>query len=206
VLLASALPFDPCLSDVLATFWVGGVLCLAARWEVNGGGLGELLGLGLRSCGGGGLGVTHVLCTPSLWSTLPPSLHRASASASASDSADGASDRCCLEVIALGGEPIPIGTVSNWARRRHHPEDATSDEGPVANDTILNTGDRNGSTGGRTGGNGGGGVRLLATYGVTEACVYQTVGEVFCDLPRRSGNDDGGEVGVPSGETELGCL
>jgi len=39
-----------------------------------------------------------------------------------------ASCRCdgednCLEVIALGGEPIPIGTVSNWARRRHHPKD-----------------------------------------------------------------------------------
>jgi acyl-CoA synthetase (AMP-forming)/AMP-acid ligase II len=60
------------------------------------------------------------------------------------------------------------------------------------------------------------GLKLLATYGVTEACVYQTAGEVFCpsvynqpsredDIPRHSpGNDYQKLIGQDVGTAFLG--
>ena len=119
VLLASALSFDPCLSDVLATFQARAALALAPRSRLV-----DRLPTILQR-----LSVTHVLCTPTLWGVVnvaPASLP-------------------ALQVVALGGEPIPNLIQRRWAR--------------------TDADDR--------------GCRLLATYGVTEACVYQTAGEIM---------------------------
>jgi hypothetical protein len=67
--------------------------------------------------GGGGLAgvlrqleVTHVLCTPALWSTVE------------TDGRGGAhhphDDFPSLRVVALGGEPIPRAMAGRWARKR----------------------------------------------------------------------------------------
>ncbi|KAG7349146.1 non-ribosomal peptide synthetase family protein [Nitzschia inconspicua] len=142
VLLASSLSFDPCLSDILATFHAGATLAIAPRRSL----LSDLRNVLKR------LRVTHVLCTPTLWSL-----------ATVHDPND--SVRECfpyLERVALGGEPIPKRLVQMWAR-----------ESPEQNDTKF---------------------RLLATYGVTEACVYQTCGEVFSGA---SATNNGQSVGLP---------
>ena len=136
VFLASALPFDPCFSDILATFWAHAVLCISSRSDVRSNLKGELETL---EC-------THVLCTPSLWNTL-----------GSTNRTDERLNK--LQVVALGGEPIPQRTRIRWARN--------------------NNGDE--------------GVRLFATYGVTEACVYQTMGEIFNYEP----------TAEPSGEAEV---
>lgn len=124
VLLASAVSFDPCISDVLATFNAGATLFLATRENLSNR-LHDILLQGR---------ITHVLCTPTLWSTL--SIHH------------DANPACfpCLRVVALGGERIPQQISRTWARKSKNDE---SD------------------------------CRLFATYGVTEACVYQTMGEVL---------------------------
>jgi acyl-CoA synthetase (AMP-forming)/AMP-acid ligase II/ankyrin repeat protein len=138
VLLASALSFDPCLSDILATLAARATLGLARRDELS-----SNLHHALQS-----LDVSNVLCTPTLWSTLQvigvqpanlPTLRR----------------------IALGGEPIPKRIVQVWART------STQDESAC---------------------------RLYATFGVTEACVYQTMGEVF-----RETSSDRTVMGQPVG-------
>ena len=120
VFLASSICFDPCFSDILATLAVGATLAIAPR---------NRLYNDFASCLAQ-TKATHVLCTPTLWSTVSA----------------GPSDFANLEVVALGGERIPKRIVKRWARK----SDVTTR-----------------------------GLRLLATYGTTEACVYQTYGEVF---------------------------
>ncbi|KAL7545143.1 hypothetical protein ACHAWF_008499 [Thalassiosira exigua] len=143
VLLASAISFDPCFSDVLATCEANACLCLAPR-EMLHGRSGDGLGGALKSSE-----ATHVLCTPALWATV----------------LRGPEDFPSLRVAALGGEPVPKATASRWARRR-----ARS------------------SSGARDGEYDRAYPRLYATYGVTEACVYQTCGEVVLE---RDGDDAG---------------
>eukprot|EP00977_Amphora_coffeiformis_P016939 scaffold5364_cov164-Amphora_coffeaeformis.AAC.37 len=125
VLLASAVSFDPCFSDILATINAGATMFLTSRESLSAH-LNETLALG---------NVSHVLCTPTLWSTL--AIHDA-------DPAKFPN----LRVVALGGEHIPKHIIRTWARQ------GAQDNQPC---------------------------RLFATYGVTEACVYQTMGEVFLD-------------------------
>ena len=140
VLLASALSFDPCLSDILATFQAKATLAVAPRTTL----LRDMASVLSEQQ------VTHVLCTPTVWSMVPPpplpcvddnSRHFASS----------------LRVVALGGEPIPKRVVHAWADR----------------------------------------VRLYATYGVTEACVYQTMGLV---TRNGGGNDTNERSGICSGQ------
>ncbi|VEU44272.1 unnamed protein product [Pseudo-nitzschia multistriata] len=96
------------------------------------------------------LRVTHVLCTPTLWGlTL---LHRPTNHPHTAIKEDFP----CLQRVALGGEPIQNSLVVAWARSRAEKEQKNGDS-----ENSLST------------------CRLLATYGVTEACVYQTCGEVF---------------------------
>jgi acyl-CoA synthetase (AMP-forming)/AMP-acid ligase II/ankyrin repeat protein len=125
VLLASAVSFDPCISDVLATFAVRGTLGLARRCDLI-----HNSGHVLRS-----LSVTHVLCTPTFWSTVPTELNLSECSYPN------------LRVIALGGEPIPRPLARAWLSVQNN----------IKHKCLF---------------------QLFATYGVTEACVYQTIGEV----------------------------
>lgn len=113
VLLASALSFDPCLSDILATFQAKATLVISPR---------KLLLQNLAQVLSE-LRVTHILCTSTLWSMVHPQVVLPD-----------------LQVVALGGEPIPKRVVDAWSNRD--------------------------------------GIRLCATYGVTEACVYQTMGQI----------------------------
>ena len=141
VLLASALSFDPCLSDVLATFDARATLAIAPRDALV-----SALSSVLRE-----LQVTHVLCTPTLWSlTL---LHRPRNPETTAIQEDFPH----LERVALGGEPIPKSLVRAWARSR------------PTRDQLYENGENTLPPP----------CRLVATYGVTEACVYQTCGEVF---------------------------
>jgi acyl-CoA synthetase (AMP-forming)/AMP-acid ligase II/ankyrin repeat protein len=141
VLLASALSFDPCLSDVLAAFDTRATLAIAPRDALV-----SALSIVLRE-----LQVTHVLCTPTLWSlTL---LHRPRNPETTAIQEDFPH----LERVALGGEPIPKSLVRAWARSR-----PTQDQPYENGENTLPPP-----------------CRLVATYGVTEACVYQTCGEVF---------------------------
>jgi len=141
VFLASALPFDPCLSDIIATFCVNAALCICPR-ETMKMSLDRIL-MDLEA--------THILCTPSLWSGVDNEVRGELGS---------------LEVVALGGEVMSPRVRSRWARRRNE----------------------------------GGGccvkgkIKLLSTYGVTEACVYQTSGEVFSDDTVVSKGQD---IGLP---------
>ena len=149
VLLASSLSFDPCLSDILATFSCYATLALAPRQVLNS----SLLGPTLRS-----LRVTHILCTPTLWGA-----HMAIEDV-------GATNRLPhLQVVALGGEPIPRRVQRIWARHRDTKSGSKESNGP----------------------------RLLATYGVTEACVYQTAGEIFREEDDGSTKSPGQDVGLP---------
>ncbi|KAL3815880.1 hypothetical protein ACHAXA_010270, partial [Cyclostephanos tholiformis] len=209
VLLASALTFDPCLSDVLATCMANATLCMASRAMMYGrdddcdvdedndnddeeeeedddddddddgdGMCGSIEDgmreseLGRRHAGGLSgvlrqLDVTHVLCTPALWSTV--------------DGRPTVDDYPSLRVIALGGEPIPRSMLGRWARRRR----------------------RRGI--GRDGGMDDGGgwdrehPRLCATYGTTEACVYQSFGEVYVI------EEEGGETSSTSSNGDVKC-
>ena len=140
VFLASALPFDPCLSDIIATYYAGATLCVAPRAVIK-----YDLSSTITD-----LQVTHILCTPSLWNGV-----------------ESESRNClgCLKVVALGGEPMSGRIRGWWGRTRDKFNHVQGD------------------------------LRLLSTYGVTEACVYQTVGEVFADdeLSKEGGQD----VGLP---------
>ena len=150
VLLASALSFDPCLSDILATFQAGATLALASRRDLT-----ANLPTVLQS-----LQVTHVLCTPTLWSTMNTSTTYQWTP----------TDFPCLKAVALGGEPIPKSIVQTWARRRRHRKQ--DDNHKRATDC-----------------------RLFATYGVTEACVYQTMGELVLEKDAPSISLSGQDVG-----------
>jgi acyl-coenzyme A synthetase/AMP-(fatty) acid ligase/ankyrin repeat protein len=119
VLLASNLSFDPCFSDILATWSVGATLQLARP------GCGYLFAHLDH--------VTHILTTPSLWNS-------SMAAAAVSDAASARAVAPRLQVLALGGEQIPPSLRTVWS-------------------TVP-------------------GLRLCATYGVTEACVYQTIGDI----------------------------
>ena len=163
IFLASALPFDPCLSDILATFYAHSTLLISTKslMQTN---LKDVL-YALRA--------THILCTPTLWNTIPISNH-----------ANVMDFLPCLEVIALGGEPIPKRILSIWARRRIKRKMEKSQEQKlqpaeisIKSKTCIDKNDAVVAIEGR--------IKLLATYGVTEACVYQTAGEVFFDM-----NDD----------------
>eukprot|EP00934_Nitzschia_sp_Nitz4_P000110 Nitzschia sp. Nitz4//scaffold120_size68122//38190//41441//NITZ4_006047-RA/size68122-processed-gene-0.37-mRNA-1//1//CDS//3329534287//110//frame0 len=150
VLLASALSFDPCLSDILASFYAHATLALAPRTQL----VTRLPGI-LQA-----LQVSHVLCTPTLWGMMVQE-DTTMASPQAFPS---------LQVVALGGEPIPPLLVQTWARR-------TESADAFSQSTNC---------------------RLFATYGVTEACVYQTAGEIC--LPTQTSQDSqlGGQwVGPP---------
>jgi acyl-CoA synthetase (AMP-forming)/AMP-acid ligase II len=138
VVLASALSFDPCLSDILGTFSARATLAIAPRDSLR-----QILPQVLQS-----MHVTHCLCTPTLWSTM----------ASMGVSRD---DLPALQVVALGGEPLPNHIGRSWAR----PSTDTSDS-----------------------------LRLCATFGVTEACVYQTFGEIRYQT---EGTQKGQDVGMP---------
>jgi len=142
VLLASALSFDPCLSDILASFDARATLAIAPR---------NMLLSGLTAILKK-LKITHVLCTPTLWS-LTLLQHGSGNQEPTSLIKDGFPH---LQCIALGGEPIPNSLVQAWARP--HPKDKSNENSKYIFPKNC---------------------RLLATYGVTEACVYQTCGEVF---------------------------
>jgi acyl-CoA synthetase (AMP-forming)/AMP-acid ligase II/ankyrin repeat protein len=146
ILLASSLSFDPCLSDILATFDAMATLAITSRSSL----LSSLPSV-IRH-----LQVTHVLCTPTLWSlTL------------LQDRGDGVNIKKSfphLQVVALGGEPIPKRIVQVWSRPSSSIESSTTETTHLHLDC-----------------------RLLATYGVTEACVYQTCGEVFQEDPVTTG-------------------
>jgi acyl-CoA synthetase (AMP-forming)/AMP-acid ligase II/ankyrin repeat protein len=139
VLLASAVSFDPCLSDILATFAAKATLAICPRtaWL-------EELPYMLQS-----LHVSHILCTPTVWGNMPGPVQK--------------SDFPHLRVIALGGERIPKRIMREWARSASCVSALTSVDASQQRE-----------------------LRLCATFGVTEACVYQTFGEVFSealDLP-----------------------
>ena len=142
IFLASSISFDPCFSDILATFAAGATLAIAPRRRIYN----EFASCLAQTK------ATHVLCTPTLWSTV----------------AVGPSDLPYLEVVALGGERIPKQIAKRWARRNCDTKSMP---------------------------------RLLATYGTTEACVYQTCGEVLfaendSDTPPAV-SEVGQDVGLP---------
>lgn len=90
VLLASSLSFDPCLSDIIATFYTNGTLVLPRR-DVLQSNMQEIIDE---------FGISHVLCTPSLWRVMPLNGRKPPS----------------LKVIALGGESIPNRIISYWSR------------------------------------------------------------------------------------------
>eukprot|EP00581_Thalassiosira_minuscula_P013959 CAMPEP_0183714800 /NCGR_PEP_ID=MMETSP0737-20130205/9230_1 /TAXON_ID=385413 /ORGANISM="Thalassiosira miniscula, Strain CCMP1093" /LENGTH=1053 /DNA_ID=CAMNT_0025943803 /DNA_START=272 /DNA_END=3433 /DNA_ORIENTATION=- len=153
VLLASAITFDPCFSDVLATCAANATLCIAPREQLYSHGdisssendeNGSYTGLTklLRQ-----MDVTHILCTPTLWATVE---------------GDPPNNVPSLKVVALGGEPIPKAMFGKWARSKTILRKITTEDLPTNDEIIWNKEYP----------------RLYATYGVTEACVYQTCGEV----------------------------
>jgi len=149
VLLASAISFDPCFSDILATINAGATLFLTSRDDLSAH-LRETLTLG---------NVSHVLCTPTLWSTL--AIHD-----------EGSEKFPNLRVVALGGEEIPKHIIRTWARKN------AKDNQPCS---------------------------LFATYGVTETCVYQTMGEVFLDSEPNVGKPFDGIKIVISEQARHNC-
>lgn len=172
VMLASAVTFDPCFSDVLATFLANGALCLAPRVMLHGHGDNDGGDTEVVDEDGGSsyrgltkvlrqLHVTHVLCTPTLWAMVE---------------GDPPMNIPTLQVVALGGEPIPKSMKGRWARKRVI--DKVDDSTSIGFDRDY--------------------PRLFATYGVTEACVYQTCGEVINRLQiNNSAVTLGQSVGLP---------
>ncbi|GKY92879.1 hypothetical protein MPSEU_000257100 [Mayamaea pseudoterrestris] len=128
VLLASSISFDPCLSDILATFSNRATLVIARRESL----VQNLISI-LQT-----MHVTHCLCTPTLWSTTllahdftSEQLHERVSN---------------LQCVALGGEAISAKLLRAWVKPK------------LKSDFCL-----------------------CATYGVTEACVYQTFGAIDND-------------------------
>ena len=189
VFLASSLSFDPCLSDIIATFYSSGCLCFCEREKMKMD-LSFILNV---------LGVTHVLCTPSLWNsvdmvtsnknpTLLSSIGGDNNGNNGNDS-DKSNETSFLnneeknysldnlKVVALGGEVMSGRIKGCWARSKEEALDdnntgKNNEEGVDENgiDKKQYTKKKNQHS-----------LRLLSTYGVTEACVYQTVGEVFAE-------------------------
>lgn len=153
VYLASTISFDPCFSDILATLIYSfstssshqkqtkTTLAISSRmYKMTH--LYELLKY---------MRVTHVLCTPTLWSTVPncasPYANNIGQRQKQQQQQQQLRD---LQVLALGGEAIPKEMLRTWARSRSFSSPSKYNQ-----------------------------LKLMATYGVTEACVYQTIGEVF---------------------------
>lgn len=149
VLLASSVSFDPCLGDILATFTSKSTLVVPCRRHL----VENLLHV-LQY-----FSISHCLCTPTLWSTLSLVPNA------------GPKDLPNLQVIALGGEGIPLSMRNMWARER--------DADVVDDDNRQPPCSTN--------------PRLYATYGVTEACIYQTIGEIFRPKSKHESDD----VGLP---------
>jgi acyl-CoA synthetase (AMP-forming)/AMP-acid ligase II len=172
VLLASSVSFDPCLGDVLATFSARATLVVPRRCRL----LEALLNI-LQD-----FEVSHCLCTPTLWSSVMASSTAAAPSSPLDPSSPPSFDPARpgphlvphLRVLALGGEAIPTSLVRTWARPSAAPENSSGPEVPSEAGSAL---------------------RLFSTYGVTEACVYQTGGEVFRDQPNKGGAASGHVVG-----------
>jgi acyl-coenzyme A synthetase/AMP-(fatty) acid ligase len=93
---------DPCLSDCLATFEAKATLAVAPRSAL----LGALPNILHK------LEVTHVLCTPTLWSLMAGYRPQ---------------DIPSLRVVALGGEPIPRQLQQSWARKQNATQAKSSD-------------------------------------------------------------------------------
>ncbi|CAB9528537.1 Ferrichrome siderophore peptide synthetase [Seminavis robusta] len=163
VLLASAVSFDPCLSDILATFQARATLGMATRADLS-----QNLATVLAT-----LGITHVLCTPTLWSTMMSSSSHDSNNRKVTAPKDDFAPHSSLQLVALGGEPIPKQIVQTWARR-----------------TTPNNNEEESSSNPAS-------CRLFATYGVTEACVYQTMGEITTSTTTTA--QRGQNVGQPFG-------
>jgi acyl-CoA synthetase (AMP-forming)/AMP-acid ligase II len=170
VLLVSAATFDPALSDVIATFRARGTLVVASRLDLQSR-VGDLVQM---------FGVTHMLGTPA-WFTHTDLM---------TDSSLSPGCLPTLKVIALGGEAIPPRVVRKWARPAMPPQPPVSVASVVAEVPVSVVAEAIvASTNERKDGNydescsknsaSVSHVRLLATYGTTEACVYQTVGELF---------------------------
>jgi acyl-CoA synthetase (AMP-forming)/AMP-acid ligase II len=156
IFLASSLSFDPCLSDIIATFYARGCLSFCKKEDVK-----MKLGHVIQV-----LCVSHILCTPSLWNVVD--MHQSkndSVKTTKEDDNNGSFQS--LEVVALGGEVMSGRIKGYWSRKKQHK--TLPVENPNS-DKHINEYHQ---------------VRLLATYGVTEACVYQTVGEII--------KDEGGE-------------
>ncbi|KAL6064296.1 putative peptide synthase SimD6, variant 2 [Balamuthia mandrillaris] len=101
---ASPHTFDPSLGDFFATWWEGGTLALAPRSLIF-------------TCLGGCLATTrasHVQTTPSLFRTLR---QRTASGDGRGDTAleYGPAQLPWLQVVALGGEPMPSRMVQRWA-------------------------------------------------------------------------------------------
>ena len=108
VFLASSVSFDPCFSDILATFSCCGCTSSSKDGDTP---VGATLALAPRTHLFNSIAsclhqtrTTHVLCTPTLWSTVSV----------------GPADLRSLKVVALGGESIPRRIVKKWARRREN--------------------------------------------------------------------------------------
>ena len=109
-MLASALTFDPCLGDVLSTWYAGGCIATAARSLLKEGLLAECI-RATRA--------THMVATPSIVRmmgenvTCAPNAEEGSARSSSSVS-HVTSMPSGLQVMALGGEVIPKVIVEKW--------------------------------------------------------------------------------------------
>ena len=95
VLLASPPSFDPALGDVVSTWSAGATLALTPKRHL----LGSLYRciVGTRC--------THVLTTPSLWSSITPP-----------PASEGTHE---LRVVALGGEPMSSSILESWGASPH---------------------------------------------------------------------------------------
>ena len=196
VLLASSLSFDPCLSDILATFHAKATLAMVPKQVLLSGGCGSGGG-----SGGGAvavddtkgnpnrnhvlqrLGVSHILCTPTVWTILTSSTYHQLRP----------QDVPSLQVIALGGEPIPNSIRRIWARTRQTLALENNMDSPVLPDegdkaTSVRPPELQRSTSSSLDDTKSSmhSCQLYATYGVTEACVYQTIGEVYQDDEKNS--------------------
>jgi acyl-CoA synthetase (AMP-forming)/AMP-acid ligase II len=112
--------------------------------------------------------VSHCLCTPTLWGSVMASAipnPNSAPSSSFGPTHPGPHLVPRLRVLALGGVPIPPPLIHAWARPPLSASSACA--AAVSSKPAVPTEAADA------------GPRLLATYGVTEACVYQTLGEVF---------------------------
>jgi hypothetical protein len=91
-----------------------------------------------------------------------------------------------LKVVALGGEPIPKAIRRKWARKKRMvAAAAAAADGDWRSEWAM---DRDYP-------------RLFATYGVTEACVYQTCGEVIEEMHHSNHNKSNSNGAVKTGHS-----